>query len=283
MFRTSNPALNNPAFKPAQTWDDYYGSRAGMKAATLEKPAKAVRADHMTISGTVQKGFICLFLCLAAALVAWNVSLGAWSVGVSANVLMFGGMISGLILCVVWCLAPKTAPITVPLYALAEGLFVGGISAWYAARFAKEGSMLNTGLVLNASLLTFGIFGGLLAGYGTGIIRPGPWFRKAVITATIGVMIYGVVALLAGMFLKEYSLMSVFDPSNGGPLSIGVSLFLVVVASANFVLDFEFIENGAANKAPRYYEWVGAGGLLVTMVWLYLELLRLLAKIQSRD
>jgi uncharacterized YccA/Bax inhibitor family protein len=152
----------------------------------------------------------------------------------------------------------------------------------YAARFAKEGGALNTEMVFNAALLTFGILGGLLTGYSVGVIRPGPWFRNAVVAGTIGVCLYGLVAMVASFF-GSFSLASVYDPTNGGMISIGFSLLVVGLASANLVLDFESIEMGAKHRAPRYMEWYGAFGLMVTLVWLYLEILRLLGKLRSND
>lgn len=279
MFRTSNPAMKHQnAFRPAQTWGDLESRGIGVSPAS---PA-AARADHMTISGTVNKSLFALALCVTTAVVSWTVAVnqdGMWPA-----ILTFGGLIAGLISSLVWIFAPRTSPVMVPVYAAFEGLFVGGISAFYAQRFSQQSDMLNTALVLNAGLLSFGIFGGLLAGYATRVIRPGPWFRKAVITAMFGVIIYGLIAFLGAMLVPSMApLASVYNPSNGGWISIGFSLFLVALASANFVLDFEFIESGVANKAPKHLEWYAAGGLLVTLVWLYLELLRLLAKIQSRD
>jgi uncharacterized YccA/Bax inhibitor family protein len=128
-------------------------------------------------------------------------------------------------------------------------------------------------------LLTFGILGGLLVGYSTKVLRPGPVFRNIVITGTIGVCCYGLIAVIAAMF-GSFSLASVYSPSNGGLISIGFSLLLVGLASGNLVLDFEFINQGVRNQAPRHMEWYGAFGLLVSLVWLYLEVLRLLAKLR---
>lgn len=279
MFRTSNPAMTHQdAFRPAQTWGDL----AARGVRVPEGSAAVARPGHMTISGTVNKSFFVLALCVAAAVVSWTVAIN--QEGMWPAILTFGGLIAGLISSLVWIFAPRTSPVMVPVYASFEGLFVGGISAFYAQRFAQESEVLNTALVLNAGLLSFGIFGGLLAGYATRVIRPGPWFRKAVVTAMFGVIIYGLIAFLGALLVPSMApLASVYDPSNGGLISIGFSLFLVALASANFVLDFEFIESGVANKAPKHLEWYAAGGLLVTLVWLYLELLRLLAKIQSRD
>jgi len=202
---------------------------------------------------------------------------------------VMGGGILGFIIALVCTFKPTTAPITAPLYALCQGFFVGGISAVYAARFSTpvsasvggstSGMSLNSGLIFNAALLTFGILGALCFAYGSRLIRPGPWFRNTVIVGTLGACAYALIAMVASMFGAP-SLASVYDPNNGGLISIGFSLLLVCLASANLVLDFEMIEHGVNARAPRYMEWYGAFGLMVTLVWLYLEVLRLLAKLR---
>jgi len=288
-MRTSNPAFKKSEFQPAQSWDDVYGSSNAPASAT----AKPASINHMTINGTVVKTGLLLSMCVATAMVAWNISAPSFvetATGtamvagqVSPFAVTIGGAIVGLVFALICSFMPKTAPVTAPAYALSQGFFVGGISTLYATMFASPEGQLNTGLILNAAVLTFGILGGLLAGYGFGIIRPGPVFKKIIITATLGLLAYIVLALVLGITGLMPSLLSVYDPSNGGLVSIGFSLFVVGLASANLVLDFDFIEQGARNKAPKYMEWYGGFGLLVTLVWLYLEVLRLLAKIQSRD
>lgn len=291
MFRTSNPAFRSQeVFAPAQTWDDLrdqgrLGDVPVAAAAGVDPPAPR---RTMTIQGTVNKSFFLLAVCITTAVAAWGQSLSAEPV-VPMGLLLLGGLIAGFITAMVCIFAPRTAPITAPLYAAFQGLFLGAISAVYAVRFGggqqvsagggASAVALNTGLIFNAMLLTFGILGGLLVAYSARLIRPGPVFRNAVVTATLGVCVYAVVALVAAMF-GSFSLASVFDPSNGGMLSIGVSVLLVVIASANLVLDFDFIHNAAKNGAPRHMEWYGAFGLMVTLIWLYLEVLRLLAKMR---
>lgn len=285
MFRTANPAFNKDEFKPAQTWDDVAAQHPGaaMPSAPSESGVpKLAKAAHMTVGGTVNKTFLLLAMCMSTAILSWNMSLDGAEPTSLMMPFLLGGVLGGLVLGLVCSFAPKTAPVTAPLYALAEGCFVGGISALYAVRFSGESGMLNSGLIFNAGLLTFGIFGGLLTGYATGMIRPGPVFKKMVVTATLGVFLYALIAMGASLF-GSYSLASVYNPSNGGLVSIGFSLLLVGIASANLVLDFDFIEHGAKNQAPRYMEWYGGFGLLVTLVWLYVEVLRLLAKLQSRE
>lgn len=286
MFRTSNPALRNDAFRPAQTWDDLERQgRGGVIAATATAPASGATAvvdrSVMTLSGTVNKSFILLGLCLTTAIFAWTMTTRPDPI-VPPGLLVFGGAIVGLILAMVCSFKPRTAPVTAPLYALAEGLFVGGVSALYAMSFAKPGAGLATGLVFGAVLMTFGIFGGVLVGYKTGLIRATPGFTKFVTAATIGVCLYAVLAIVLSLF-GVHGLSSMYDPRNGGLLSIGFSAFVVILASANLVLDFETINNGVQNRAPKHMEWFGGFALLVTLVWLYLEVLRLLAKLQSRD
>ncbi len=303
MFRTSNPAFRQDAFAPAQTWESFDGPSRADSSASAESAAVAAaraqaRPQTMTINGVVHRTWFLLALCVITAMFAWNIVLAPDPI-LSPGFLLFGGMISGLITGLICIFNPRSAPFTAPLYAVSQGAFVGAISAFYALGAASKAHgagglhqfgtnsdtgplSLNTGLILNAALLTFGILAGLLAGYSTGLIRPGPWFRKALITAMIGILFYGLIAFIASLF-GAHSLASVYDPSNGGLVSVGFSLLLVAIASANFVLDFEFVEQGVRNKAPRYLEWYAGFGILVTMIWLYLELLRLLSKLQRRD
>lgn len=292
MFRTSNPAWRNEAFQPAQTWGDLErqgrahavpGASAEKDAVESVRAAQGDRSKSMSVQGVVNKTSFLLFLCVCTAMVGWNLTTSADPV-VNPGLVLIGGMIGGLITGLVCCFAPRTAPVTAPLYALFQGFFVGGVSAFYAIRFADkaaaDGSVqLNTALIFNAALLTFGILGGMLLGYKTGLIRSGPVFRRVVVTATLGALLYGAVAMIAALF-GSFSLASVYDPSNGGLISIGFSVLLVGIASANLVLDFDMVEVGVKNGAPRSMEWYAGFGLLVTLIWLYLEVLRLLAKLR---
>lgn len=292
MFRSSNPAFtHNNAFAPAQTWDDLNAQGRAGDVPGYTKPVRPAPSTTMTVQGTVNKTFFLLALAVTTAVFTWSQFLSADPM-ISPRLLLLVGAFGGFIAGLVCCFAPKTAPIAAPAYALLEGCFLGGISAYYAMRFGGPslhagggtgGSpvALNTGLIFNAMLLTFGILGGLLVGYTTKIIRPGPIFRNIVLTGTLGVCVYGLIAMVAAM-CGSFSLASVYDPANGGMLSIGFSLLLVALASGNLVMDFEFINQGVQNRAPRRMEWYGAFGLMVSLVWLYLEVLRLLAKLQKR-
>lgn len=286
MFRTSNPALRNNVFAPAQTWDDVERQGLGHEIPEAsEAPApSAARSSTMTLQGTVNKTGFLLTLCTGAAVLTWggavNDPTAAWPM-----LTAFGGAIAGLITALICIFAPKTSPITAPLYAIFEGAFLGGVSYIYAKNIGhtKAGAdgALNTQLIFNAILLTFGIAGGMLAAYSTKLIRPNRMFYNAVISATFGLCLYGLVAFIAALF-GHFSLASVYDPRNGGMISIGFSGFVVVLASANLILDFDIINNGVRNRAPKYMEWYGGFSTLVTLVWLYLEVLRLLSKLQSR-
>ncbi|MCA9294464.1 MAG: Bax inhibitor-1/YccA family protein [Phycisphaerales bacterium] len=290
MFRTSNPAMNNSAFAPAQTWVGSINPAATHEPGMREARAAVARSSTMSLQGTVNKSALLIAICAVLAIVAWRMSFDAsgqlTSLGYAS---MFGGMIGGLILCLTTCIKPKWSPITAPIYAAFEGLFVGGISAMYAAYVPTSGadaegvrSMLNTGLIFNAGLLTFGIFGGLLAAYSFKLIRPNRLFYNITLVGTLGVCAYGLIAFIASRFGAP-SLASVYDPNNGGLISIGFSLLVVGLASMNLVLDFDLANNGIRNRAPKYFEWYAGFALLVTLVWLYVNLLQLLAKLQSRD
>lgn len=316
MFRTSNPTLNRPEFQdngyaPAQNWDDLSSSgdpAEGFSHKDPRKGAKAKRPDHMTISGTTNKTLFLIALTVTTAVVGWNLAIDTSATpdgtggenityamsGGTALGLMIGGGIVGLILALVTCFKPRISPVTAPLYALAEGFFVGGISAMYAVMFGGDpndptgdATNLATGLVLNAALLTMSIAAALCGAYAFKIIRPGKLFYSATIVGTMGVCLFGLVAFLGAMFTGGGgffgSLISVYDPTNGGMISVGFSLLVVALASANLVLDFDQVNNGVKNRAPRYMEWFGGFTILVTLIWLYIELLRLLAKLRSGD
>ena len=310
MFRSGNPTLNNSAFQSAQSWTDLEAQGRFSEETRAAAATKAGNASHFTIQGAVNKTALAIAICAVTAVFAWNLSLtgdedGGFAVtGIGWGV-TFGGMIVGLVLGLIIAFVPKAAPFLTPLYAIAEGFFVGGISAVYALMVPTESErvgdasldsgglilaqassgnftdQLNHELVINAVLLTFGIAGGLLAAYSFKLIRPNRMFYNITLVGTLGVVMYGVIAMVASLF-GSYSMASVYDPNNGGLLAIGFSLLVVGLASMNLVLDFDMITNAARNRAPKYMEWYGAFGVLVTLVWLYISLLRLLAQLQAR-
>ncbi len=296
MFRTSNPALRKSEFAPAQTWDDL--DRQGRGISTADRgasaPARAAEPGVMTVQGTVNKTFLLLGLCVTTAVLGWSMSTSENPLfglpSVSPFLLAMIGFIGGLVLVLVASFNPKISPVVAPMYAIVKGFAVGGISAAFASWAAPKAGVavsasatsLNTGLVLNAAVLTFAIAAGVLASYATGLVRPGKTFYNIVIAGTIGAALFGLVAMVTAMFGNN-TLASVYDPNNGGLVSVGFSLLLVVLASANLVLDFDIVANGARNRAPKYMEWYGGLSILVTMVWLYIEVLRLLAKLRSGE
>ena len=216
----------------------------------------------MTLRGTVNKSAILLILTIVGAAYTWSASRGGYS-SAAMGYTMVGG-IAGFILAMVTCFKQDWAPITAPIYALCEGLFVGGISAMYEAK--------THGIAIQAVMLTFGTFAGMLFLFQGNILRATPMFMKIVIGATIGIML----TYLLGMILSFFHIqLPIFG---GGQLGLIFSLVIVVVAALNLIIDFEFISQSAASgNAPRYMEWYGAFGLLVTVVWLYVSMLRLLS------
>jgi uncharacterized YccA/Bax inhibitor family protein len=224
----------------------------------------------MTINGTVNKTGILLLLTVITAAFAWSQTLGAdGQIAPGAMIYAIGGAIGGLILALVTVFKKEWSPVTAPMYALVEGFFLGAISAVFEARFP--------GIVFQAVLLTFGTLFALLVAYRSGLIKVTENFKMGVVAATGGIAL-----LYLASFVLSFFNINVPVIHEASWLGIAFSLFVVVVAALNLVLDFDFIETGAAARAPKYMEWYGAFGLMVTLVWLYVEFLRLLSKLQSR-
>lgn len=223
----------------------------------------------MTLNGTVSKTGILLLLCVITATFAWmQVSTPA---GIAnAGVYVWGGAIGGLVLAMVTIFKKEWAPVSAPLYALVEGFFLGAISAMYEARFG--------GIVFQAVLLTFGTLFALLFAYRSGLIKATENFKLGVVAATGGIALVYLATIVLGFFGINIPMIH-----DNGIIGIGFSLFVIVIAALNLVLDFDFIETGVEQGAPKYMEWYGAFGLMVTLVWLYIEFLRLLSKLQSRN
>tara|TARA_Y100000588_G_scaffold356181_1_gene412146 strand:- start:967 stop:1731 length:765 start_codon:yes stop_codon:yes gene_type:complete len=223
----------------------------------------------MTLEGTVNKTMISLLLLMISAGYTWN----TWSPE-SGSTLMYVGMFGGFILALVTIFKPVWAPITVPIYAILKGLALGIISKIYNDYIGYPG------IVEQAIFLTFGILGCLLFAYKTKLIKPTENFKLGLFAATGGIFLVYIGSFIYSIFTGQS--FGVMNAQNGSLISIGFSMFVVVIASLNLVLDFDFIEEGAEKGAPKYMEWYGAFGLLVTLIWLYLEILRLLSKINSR-
>jgi uncharacterized YccA/Bax inhibitor family protein len=233
-------------------------------------PYTPVRAGAMTIGGTVAATGVLLVLLLAGALVGWNlVKLDAAGEVQTFPGWLFVPLLGALGLAFLTVFKPHLARFTAPVYAVAEGLVVGAISHIYDAQW--------DGIVIQAVGATIGVFVVMLALYGLRIIRVTDRFRRIVIGATFGVLLLYGVSLLFSLFGHTPSF--IYDSSAFGIL---LSIFIAGLAAFNLALDFDIIERGARAGAPRYMEWYGAFALLVTLVWLYLELLRLLARLRSR-
>ena len=220
-------------------------------------------SNTMTIEGTINKTSLSLLVLMLAAFYTWNnMSPG----------LMLVGAIGGFIVAMITIFKKHLAVYTTLIYSGLEGLFLGGISRFYQIHYGDE-------IVGQAIFLTFSIFATLLFAYKSRIIKPTENFKLGVFAATAGIALLYFISIIMSFFGSGIPLM---NPSNASMFSIGFSIFVVVIASLNLVLDFDFIEEGAEKGAPKYMEWYGAFGLIITLVWLYLEILRLLAKLQSR-
>jgi uncharacterized YccA/Bax inhibitor family protein len=243
-FRTSNPALNEKAFQ-----------------------GQVALGDAMTLQGTVNKTGL-LLLCVVATS-AWTWGLAHSPAPDAMYPWMIGGLVGGFVTALVTIFKKNWAPFTAPLYALLEGLVLGGISAVFEASYH--------GIAVEAVGLTFGTLLVMLVAYKTGVIRATERFKLGVIAATGGIAVFYLVAMVLGLFHVNVGILY-----SSSPLGIGFSLFVVVIAALNLVLDFDMIETGVRMGAPKYMEWYGAFGLMVTLIWLYLEILRLLAKSRRR-
>ena len=219
-------------------------------------------SEKMTINGTVNKTAISLLLLVGTGYLTFTtINPG----------LLIGCGIGGFIVAIITVFKKEWAPITVPIYAILEGGLLGGVSFMY--------NSLYDGIVTNAIFLTVGILLSLLTAYRSGYIKATENFKLGVFAATGGIAIVYLINFIMGFFGSSMGVMQI---DNASPMSIGFSAIVVIIAALNLVLDFDFIEEGAEKGAPKYMEWYGAFGLLVTLIWLYLEILRLLAKLNSR-
>ncbi len=218
--------------------------------------------------GTVNKSALLLLITIVGAVYTWSAVRGGYA-SAGMGYAMFGA-IAGFILALVTCFKQAWSPVTAPIYAICEGLFIGGISAMYEA---KTG-----GITVQAVMLTFGTFAGMLFLFQANILRATPMFMKVVIGATVGIML----TYLLGFILSFFHItLPIFG---GGTIGILFSLAVVVIAALNLIIDFEFIKQSAdSGSAPKYMEWYGAFGLLVTVVWLYISILRLLSNLSGNN
>jgi uncharacterized YccA/Bax inhibitor family protein len=245
LFKTSNPALNENTFQ-------------GPVAAA---------GEAMTLQGTVNKTGL-LLLCVVGT-AAWTWGLAHSNTPQAALPWMIGGLIGGLVFSLVTIFKKTWSPITAPIYALCEGLVLGGISALLEQQYP--------GIAIQAMGLTFGVTAVMLVLYTSRVLRATPKFTMGVIAATGAIFIVYMVDIVLGMFGRHVPLLN-----SSGPMGIGISVVIVIIAALNLILDFGFVETGVHAGAPKYMEWYGAFGIMVTLVWMYLEILRLLAKVRRR-
>jgi uncharacterized YccA/Bax inhibitor family protein len=234
-----------------------------LKDSTFKQPFEAA-GERMTLPGTVNKTAMLLAMTVITAVYTWGRFMETGDPASISGLLMVG-LIGGLIVAIVTVFRPTAAPYTAPAYALLEGLALGGISAMVETRFP--------GIVIQAVALTFGTLFCLLVAYRSGLIKATENFKLGVVAATGGIMLLYLVSFVMGFFGRSIGFIH-----EGGTFGILFSAFVVVIAALNLVLDFDFIESGVEQGAPKYMEWYGAFGLMVTLVWLYLEILRLLSK-----
>ena len=251
--RSSNPVLSKSAFN-ANTYASTY-------------------SEVMTLNGTINKSIALLLLVIVGAMYTWKMFFGAVSIEAGAALvskwIMIGG-IGGFIFSLVTIFKKTWAYITAPIYAVLEGIFLGAVSAFFEASYS--------GIVLQAVALTFGTLFVMLIGYRSGIIKVTQKFRAGIIAATGAVVLVYFISFIFSLF----GVGSLIINSNGA-IGIGISLVIVAIAALNLVLDFDFIAKGSQAGLPKYMEWYAAFGLMITLVWLYIEILRLLSKFASRD
>lgn len=233
-----------------------------LKGNTFTQVRSHDSTDVMSIQGTVNKTFLLLFALIISA--SW-----VWKDPIRFMPFLIPALIVGLIVAIVTVLKKQWAGITAPIYAVIEGMILGSISAIFEKNYP--------GIVIQAVGLTFGVLFCLLMVYKSRLIKVTDNFRLGVVAATGGIALFYFISLALGFFGMRIPFIH-----ESGPLGIGFSLFVVVIASLNLVLDFDFIEKGAEAGAPKFMEWYGAFGLLVTLVWLYIEILRLLSKLRNR-
>jgi uncharacterized YccA/Bax inhibitor family protein len=251
-MRTSNPAFRDSVFQEASH-------------------DLAHSSSVMTVQGTAIKSMVLVGILLVTAGFTWSQTLGTTAQGINPAGLPYvlGGGLAGFVLALITIFAPKASPYTAPLYAAAEGLFLGGISAIFESKY--------NGIVIQAVALTMGTLVMLLVVYASGLVRVTQGFKAGVVAATGGIFLVYLMSMVLRFFGTDVPYIH-----GSGLVGIGFSIFVVIIASLNLVLDFDLISTNAQRGAPKYMEWYCGFGLLVTLVWLYLEVLKLLAKLSDR-
>jgi uncharacterized YccA/Bax inhibitor family protein len=262
-MRTSNPAFSRQeAFAPRE-W--------GGIMADLQRSEARVASTTMTVRGTVVKTAILLAIAVIVAAFSWN---GAQANPAIAMPMVLGGCFGGLVVGLIISFKPTSAPFLSPVYAVLQGLLLGVISLVVAKRAGPQGAWM----IAQAVSITLGILAALLIAFSMGLVRLGSTATKVVVVATGGVaLIYA-----ANIIMRLLGFGGMGFIHEGTPLGIAFSVLVIGLASFNLVLDFQFVEHGVENRAPKYMEWYAGYGLLVTLVWLYIEVLRLLSKLREK-
>ncbi len=250
LLKGGNPAISEKMFEQVHTYD----------------------GEVMTIRGTMNKFGLMFIMLLGGASFTWNMFYKAGPEAVMPW--MWGSLIGGMIVAIIIIFKKTWAPYLALGYGLLEGLFLGAVSAFYDFAFAAS----YPSIIMHAVLLTFGCAAAMFFLYRSGVIKATNKFKKVMLIATAGIAIFYLISMVMRMFGMQMPYLH-----DSSPIGIGISLVIVVVATLNLILDFDMIDNGAATGAPKYFEWYCAFGLMVTIVWLYLEMLRLLSKLSSRD
>ncbi len=268
LYLSTNKCIRNMNFNSKNPFlsDKRFSSNAVSKAEEVHHAQIIDYNQDMTISGTINKTAILFLLLCAGAMLTWWMAFN----GMNAMLPAIGGAIVAFVLVLISAFKPQASPYLAPGYALFEGLFIGGISAIFEARF--PGIVINA---VGATLVTFLVCLGL---YKFKIVKVNEQFRSVVIAATLAIATYYLISWIVSMFTD-------YTPVHHGNslMSIGISVFVIIVAALNLFLDFDQIEKGAQQRMPKFMEWYGAMGLMITLVWLYIEFLRLLSKFASRD
>ena len=254
LMKTSNPVLGDKTFEKL--------SRAQYGGVVDESTV-------MTLNGTVNKTGILLVCVIATAAWVWHGFLQSRDMADVAPWMM-GGVFGGFIVAMVTIFKKEWSPVTAPIYALLEGLFLGGVSALMDLRYP--------GIAMQAVGLTFATLFVMLMAYRTGLVPVTAKLRMGIVAATGGIALLYLLEMVLGFFGIQF-----VSINGGGFIGIAFSVFVVGIAALNLVLDFDFIERGVEAGAPKYMEWYGAFGIIVTLVWLYLEILRLLSKLNRRN
>lgn len=230
--------------------------------------ATSASTGTMTVKGTATKSLVLILMILAGAMYTWKIAYEAINPA-SLQPWMWGGVIGGFVVAMIISFKPIWAQYLAPIYAVLEGLFLGAISAVFSQAFAATAP----GIVMNATLLTILTAVVMLIIYRTNLIKVDGKFARIMTIAIGAIALYYIVSMVLSLFGVNLTMLH-----NSGPLSIGISLVIIGVAAFSLLMDYEFIVRASESGAPKYMEWYGAFGLMVTLVWLYLEILKILAK-----